>query len=61
MVAAWARFAATGNPNGGGGPVWPRWAGAGSLLTITGAGHGTFVRPAAEFAAAHHCDLWDLG
>ncbi|MFD1521897.1 carboxylesterase/lipase family protein [Pseudonocardia yunnanensis] len=60
MVAAWARFAATGNPNGGGGPVWPRWAGAGSILTITGAGHGTEVHPAAEFAAAHNCGLWDL-
>jgi para-nitrobenzyl esterase len=61
MVAAWARFAATGNPNGGGGPVWPRWAGGGSILTITGAGRGTVARPAAEFADTHRCSLWTLG
>ncbi|WP_433272573.1 carboxylesterase/lipase family protein [Pseudonocardia xinjiangensis] len=61
MVGAWARFAATGNPNGGSGPVWPHWAGDGSILTITGPGRGTVARPAAEFAAEHRCSLWDLG
>lgn len=29
----WARFAATGNPNGGGAPTWPRYA-AGPLRTL---------------------------
>ncbi|WP_219412525.1 carboxylesterase/lipase family protein [Pseudonocardia nigra] len=63
MVARWARFAATGDPNSGdaNAPVeitWPRWTGAGTILTITGPGMGTLPRPAADFAADHHCAIW---
>lgn len=57
LVQAWARFVTTGNPNGGDpGVDWPQWTGDGEILTFTG--EGTTVRPAAEFAAAHHCDIW---
>ncbi|QJY48420.1 carboxylesterase/lipase family protein [Pseudonocardia broussonetiae] len=50
LVAAWARFARTGDPG------WPAWGAGGPVRTIT-AGATSDV-PAAEFAAAHHCDLW---
>lgn len=58
MVAAWARFVATGDPNGADAPTWPRWSGDGEVLTITGAGRGTVAHPAPDVAAAHHCGLW---
>ena len=58
MVQRWAQFAATGDP---GDPAWPRWSGDGEILSITGAGPGSTARPAAEFAAAHQCDLWAVG
>lgn len=57
MVGAWARFVTTGDP-GGGGTTWPAWRGAGTILRIAGAGEGTAPRPAAAFAAEHHCALW---
>ena len=56
LVGSWARFAATGNPNGDGAPAWPRWAGDGQVLVIAGA--GGVARPAPDFAAAHQCALW---
>jgi para-nitrobenzyl esterase len=54
MIGYWSRFAATGNPNGGGAPEWPR-AKAGSdpylkLDTTIAASDG--VRSA-------QCDFWD--
>jgi para-nitrobenzyl esterase len=62
LVGRWARFAATGNPNGGDDatrwPEWPEWTGDGQILTIAGHEEGTTVRPAAAFAADHHCALW---
>ncbi|MHA6782480.1 carboxylesterase/lipase family protein [Pseudonocardia saturnea] len=51
LVTAWARFAATGDPG------WPAWSGAGTIRTITAAGAAD--RPAAAYAADHHCDLWN--
>jgi para-nitrobenzyl esterase len=61
LVDRWARFAATGNPNGGGAATaWPAWSGDGQILTITGPGAGTTVRPAAEFGADHRCALWGV-
>jgi para-nitrobenzyl esterase len=57
LVDSWARFAATGDPNGGA-LTWPRWTGAGSLLTIAGTGRDAQPSTAAQFADAHHCALW---
>jgi para-nitrobenzyl esterase len=58
LVDRWARFATTGNPNGGGATPWPEWSGDGQVLTITGPGPGTMAHPAADVAADHHCGLW---
>lgn len=53
MVAAWARFVTAGDP----GPTWPRWTGAGQVLSI---GATTMAaRPAADLAAEHQCALWN--
>ncbi|GAA5128729.1 carboxylesterase/lipase family protein [Pseudonocardia adelaidensis] len=62
LVGRWARFATTGDPNGGPGPgtAWPPWSGEGLLLTIAGPGTATTVTPAAEFAAAHRCARWGV-
>jgi para-nitrobenzyl esterase len=54
MMGYWTRFAATGDPNGGGAPHWPRFSPARhqihELVPATG--------PQAGFAAEHHCGLW---
>jgi para-nitrobenzyl esterase len=63
LLDRWARFAATGNPNGpttASSTPWPRWTGDGQLLTVSGAGPATTVTPAAAFAAEHHCALWGV-
>lgn len=51
LVTAWARFAATGDPG------WPAWSGTGPIRTFTES--GATDRPAAEYAADHHCALWN--
>jgi len=59
MIAAWANFAHTGNPNGKGDAPWPRWKkgdNAPSYL-LQDAGWKT-VQTNAQFAAAHQCDFW---
>jgi len=54
MIGYWSRFAATGNPNGGGAPQWPR-AAAGTDpyqaldVTIT----------SADGVRTAQCDFWD--
>jgi para-nitrobenzyl esterase len=55
MVAAWARFAATGDP--GDGTAWPSWRDDGTVRTLSsdpaaGRLSGT------EFAAEHRCAVW---
>ncbi|MCO1653434.1 carboxylesterase/lipase family protein [Pseudonocardia humida] len=56
MVAAWARFATTGDPSPPGGPAWPRWTGEGQITTL---GPGAPApRTGPEFADAHRCRLW---
>jgi para-nitrobenzyl esterase len=50
-----ARFAATGNPNGGGAPYWPAFSPASQQiqeLTPTG------TAPQTGFAAEHRCAFW---
>jgi para-nitrobenzyl esterase len=60
LVDRWARFVTTGNPNGAAPTAWPAWTGDGQVLTITGAGRDTTVRPAEAFTTDHHCALWGM-
>ena len=64
MIAYWARFAATGNPNAGPDwaargrtPYWPRFTasrpGIQELIP-----NGTAPESAAQFSAAHQCAFW---
>jgi para-nitrobenzyl esterase len=55
MMSYWARFAATGDPNGGGAPYWPRFDPVRQQIqelvpSSTGPRNG--------FAAGHHCAFW---
>jgi para-nitrobenzyl esterase len=55
MMKYWSRFAATGNPNGGGAPFWPAFDPARQRieeLTSTG------IAPATSFGAYHQCAFW---
>ena len=55
MMKYWSRFAATGNPNGGGGPYWPAFDPARHRveeLTSTG------TAPETSFGAYHQCAFW---
>jgi para-nitrobenzyl esterase len=64
LVAAWANFAHTGNPNGkGDAPVnspWPRWKKGGDTQAylLQNAGWKT-VQTNDQFAAAHQCSFWN--
>jgi para-nitrobenzyl esterase len=56
IMGYWARFAATGDPNGAGAPFWPAFTPAQHQiqeLTSTG------TTPQAGFAAEHQCAFWD--
>lgn len=55
MMRYWARFAATGNPNGGGAPYWPAFSPSGQQMQeLTPAG----TAPQTGFAAEHRCAFW---
>ncbi len=55
MTAYWARFAATGNPNGLGTPSWPRYTRDGDRIQELAPGR---VAPTTGFAADHQCTFW---
>jgi para-nitrobenzyl esterase len=56
MAAYWTNFAETGDPNGAGVPVWPRFtASSEQMQRLTSAG----TAPFSTFAEDHHCALWD--
>jgi para-nitrobenzyl esterase len=58
MIAAWADFARSGNPNGAGDAPWPRWRknGPAYLLQDNAWSH---TQTDAAFAAAHQCGFWN--
>jgi para-nitrobenzyl esterase len=56
MVAAWARFATTGDPSAPGGSAWPRWTGDGQIVALA-PGEPT-ISTGPDFADAHRCRLW---
>jgi para-nitrobenzyl esterase len=59
LVAAWANFAYTSNPNGKNDAPWPRWKKGSDkqAYLLQNAGWKT-VQTNAEFAAAHQCAFW---
>lgn len=60
MVGAWARFAATGNPNPAGSNAWPALGTTESILQFNPV--GTTLLPDASFDATHRCStLWTPG
>jgi para-nitrobenzyl esterase len=55
MMGYWTRFAADGNPNGGGAPYWPAFRPASQRIQeLIPAG----TAPTAGFATYHQCALW---
>jgi para-nitrobenzyl esterase len=57
MMGYWTRFAATGNPNGGGAPAWPRIGGTTPRLQEL-IPKATAPEPATVFAGFHQCAFW---
>ncbi|MEU6067549.1 carboxylesterase family protein [Streptomyces sp. NPDC047082] len=55
MTGYWARFAATGNPNGPGSPVWPRYTTDRDGVQVLAPNR---TAPTADFAADHRCAFW---
>ncbi|MBV9446147.1 MAG: carboxylesterase family protein [Streptosporangiaceae bacterium] len=55
MMKYWTRFAATGNPNGGGGPFWPAFTTTRQQVQeLIPAG----IAPTTSFGADHQCAFW---
>ena len=57
MMGYWTRFAATGNPNGGGAPNWPAFGGGQPQLQEL-VPKATAPEAEAVFAKAHQCAFW---
>jgi para-nitrobenzyl esterase len=57
MIGYWSRFAATGNPNGGHQPGWPRFAGTAPKIQEL-IPNATAPEPASRFSAFHNCSFW---
>lgn len=55
MIGYWARYGATGDPNGANASPWPQ-ATTGQMMSLqAGSDHATAT---AGFSADHHCGLW---
>jgi para-nitrobenzyl esterase len=57
MMGYWTRFAATGNPNGGAAPAWPRFGGSAPQLQEL-IPKATAPQTEAVFAGFHQCAFW---
>ncbi|MFT3812167.1 MAG: carboxylesterase/lipase family protein [Acidovorax sp.] len=55
MVAYWAQFAKTGNPNVAGSPAWPAYTQAGDTYLTLAPGA---IAPSTTFGAEHQCAVW---
>jgi para-nitrobenzyl esterase len=58
MIGYWARFAATGNPNGPNAAHWPP-VGPVNPQALSLNADGARLLSVASFRTDHHCDLWD--
>jgi len=60
MVTAWANFAHSGNPNGKGDALWPKWKKGGDTQAyLLQSADWKNVQTNAKFAAAHNCSFWN--
>lgn len=57
MVAAWTRFAASGDPNPEGSTVWPRYSDAGGEYLVKDLTLSTVS--VSQFRQSYQCDYWD--
>jgi para-nitrobenzyl esterase len=57
MMGYWTQFAATGNPNAGTAPRWPRFGGTAPQLQEL-IPKATAPETAAVFAGFHQCAFW---
>lgn len=57
LIAAWANFARTGNPNGAGDAPWPRWRNDGPAVFLEDDAW-SHVQSSAQFGADHQCPFW---
>ncbi|MFI5685295.1 carboxylesterase/lipase family protein [Streptomyces sp. NPDC051636] len=55
MTAYWARFVATGDPNGSRVPAWPRYTAEGDRIQVLAPDR---VTSTTGFATDHHCAFW---
>jgi para-nitrobenzyl esterase len=58
MMRYWTHFAATGTPNGGTAPHWPRFAGSAASQLQELIPRATAPQTEAAFAAFHQCAFW---
>jgi para-nitrobenzyl esterase len=60
IVASWANFAWTGNPNGEGNHPWPRYTTAtGAPAWLIQGQPFLSTLTDAQYSALRHCDFWD--
>jgi para-nitrobenzyl esterase len=57
LIAAWANFARSGNPNASDDTPWPRWKADGAAYFLEDDSWNK-TQTNAAFAAAHQCGLW---
>ena len=57
IVAAWTKFAATGNPNGSGNSPWPRFTASSGLTPSQNLSISTLTTP--QYRSLYKCDFWD--
>jgi len=59
MVAAWANFARTGNPNASDDKPWPKWKMGGDTPAYLLQDNNWKTQTNAQFATAHNCAFWN--
>jgi len=57
LVAAWTHFAATGNPNGSGTPIWPAFTPHSAVFLREDIPNS--IETEAQYRANYKCDFWD--